>query len=460
MAQQKKQPKKRLGLVETSVQMELEEEITADNIDEQLAKFEQELQKELDISIQQLEAATVNKAFTPSQIKAMTEKPEPTALDKAMQSVDPILLSILQRPRRHESKGEKAFLKELQDLLISLAKTCGGEYLEHAMGVPSLSIPMASGGPSTTLFSCHIDTCDNFQDEEPKAIDYDPDFRRITLAKGSRMNCLGADDGIGVWIMLNMVYAKVPGTYVFHRGEEVGCLSSKKMAELEAPWLKKFELAIAFDRPHHDEVITHQMAGTECASEKFGVALAKALNEHDFKYSVSKKGVVTDTAQYRYLIAECINLGVGYQGQHGPEEEQDYEHAYKLMKAAIAIRWDALPVDRDPIKAKQIADEEAKKSSYSYSSGYNPSKPYKPAAPVHQQAPAPKQQAYVPGFKDYLPEDLRIAVEAVEEMTQDEIFNATSEDVDTIYNAVQGLMLERDMYEAQVNRYRKMLGHE
>jgi hypothetical protein len=65
-------------------------------------------------------------------------------------------------------------------------------------------------------------------------------------------------------------------------------------------------------------------------------------------YSISHRGVLTDTKQYRGIIPECINIGVGYNSQHGREEYQDYDHLLKLADALLTVQWDSLPVDRDP----------------------------------------------------------------------------------------------------------------
>jgi hypothetical protein len=42
--------------------------------------------------------------------------------------------------------------------------------------------------------------------------------------------CLGADCAAGVALMVSMIHARVPGYYVFHDGEEQGCLGSRFLA--------------------------------------------------------------------------------------------------------------------------------------------------------------------------------------------------------------------------------------
>lgn len=206
------------------------------------------------------------------------------------------------------------------------------------------------------MFSCHVDTVDASGGQivdgkvQQKSVVYDEGFGLISLDKANKVGtCLGADDGIGIWLMLKMIEAKVPGTYIFHTGEEVGGLGSRDMLAKQREWLEKFEVAIAFDRPRTDEVITHQ-GGQECASQKCALALCDRLNKHGFFYKPSNRGVFTDTKVYRGVIAECFNIGVGYQSQHGSNEEQDYGHAVQLLDALCKIDFDSLPIDRDPKK--------------------------------------------------------------------------------------------------------------
>lgn len=267
-------------------------------------------------------------------------------------SVDPLLVQILSWPRRHDTHNEKLFTSWLSNELVKL----GRAPKVHSEGALSVSIPLADGKHSTSLFSCHVDTCDGGTVPlgARKRLAYDPNFGTIFLDKDSPGDCLGADDGVGVWLMLKMIEAKKPGTYLFHRGEECGGISAKAIAAKEKDWLSKFELAVAFDRPRTNEIITHQ-GGLECASDKFAKALSAALNEHGLDYAPSARGVYTDTKEYRRIIAECINVGVGYESQHGRAETQDYAHLTALLAAITAIDWDALPVDRDPSKAQVYA---------------------------------------------------------------------------------------------------------
>ena len=108
--------------------------------------------------------------------------------------------------------------------------------------------------------------------------------------------------------------------------------------------------AIAFDRRGTDSVISYQ-GFSRCCSDTFGDALARELNDNgdNFFYSVDPTGVYTDTAEFTDLISECTNISVGYDNEHTTKECLDVTHYHALAKAVLAINWDALPTERDPM---------------------------------------------------------------------------------------------------------------
>lgn len=279
------------------------------------------------------------------------EPPLPAIAPEIPDTVDVLLTSILSRRRQHGTQGDLSFRADLCKSIMEM----GFAPMQKEFNLVCV-VPRPGDEYPHVLFSCHIDTCHSGKPgEHLQRVAYDRNFGHIFLEKDDTVhgNVLGADDGVGVWIMLRMIEEKVPGVYVFHVGEEVGCIGSGNLARKEPEWLKKFKIAVAFDRPNTYEVITHQRAGTRMASDTCGQALAKALNDAgkgQLAYRTSDRGVVTDTAQYAYLIPECFNLGVGYWDQHGPRETLDYGHAFALMKACITLDWHALPIERVPAK--------------------------------------------------------------------------------------------------------------
>jgi hypothetical protein len=148
-----------------------------------------------------------------------------------------------------------------------------------------------------------------------------------------------------------MIAARRPGLYIFHRGEERGCLGSRWIMRNRPKLLEGMEAAIAFDRAGCGDVITHQSHGRTC-SDSFAASMAHALNALDpnFQYRPDNRGVFTDTNEYAGAIAECSNLSVGYQGQHGPRETLDVAHCEKLLAAMLKLDMSALVIERDALK--------------------------------------------------------------------------------------------------------------
>lgn len=268
--------------------------------------------------------------------------------------MDLTLQTILATRRCHQSTGELSFVAALHKKIKSL----GYEPVAKAMG--NVTAVVAPKGKTklavNVMFSCHVDTVHSMLESDGKTqkLVYDPNKGHIFLAEPDDATCLGADDGAGIYIMIKMMEAGVPGTYVFHRGEEKGCIGSREMLVKEPEWLKQFDACIAFDRPGTNEVIATQ-SGQPCASVEYAKSLADALNtaEPTFKYEVSHRGVVTDSKMYAPVISECINIGVGYFGQHGNGEYQDWKHLEKLTAAVCKINWQALKPSRSPIPAQK-----------------------------------------------------------------------------------------------------------
>lgn len=302
------------------------------------------------------------------------QKPAPIVGSRVATKVDEDLIYILSQPRGHDGKNEKKFCNWIITKLNKMGLK--PELMEEG----AIFVRVGAETDSATLFSCHVDSVHSGSEEEPQRLAYDPAMQHITLdvvtkpgkdnGKGkdptwqySRSgSCLGADDGAGVWVMLKMCEAKVPGGYMFHRGEERGCISSSAMARKQEDWLKQWKAAIAFDRPKDFEVITHQGSAV-CASDTYAKALAEALSanpDDTLDYKISANGGTTDTRQYRNIIPECINVGVGYFMHHTADEYVDYGHLKDLMNQCLKVDWKALEakVTRDP------------KAAPAYSGGY------------------------------------------------------------------------------------------
>ena len=215
---------------------------------------------------------------------------------------------------------------------------------------------------SRTLFSSHLDTVHRKYHKQnimlsSGPLHQDSDFIYSVDNEGKR-TILGADDKIGVFIMLSMILNKVPGTYIFHVGEEHGCIGSKNIRTHNEDFLKGYDRAIAFDRRGYGDIINHQSTG-KCCSSEFVDALAGSLNKlrselmgkvvyssDEYEWS-GARGSVTDTAQYTDVIPECTNLSVGYFDQHSKDERTDFWWLENvLMPSLLRIDWESLPVVR------------------------------------------------------------------------------------------------------------------
>ena len=285
-------------------------------------------------------------AVTGPAVKVPAAKPAPKGKVEDVEP-DPLLVSILSTRRAHGSVGDTNFRLWLHAEL----KKFGFPVTVLSEGVVLVEVDKKS----TTLFSCHIDTCHGRaeSDGSKQQLAYDPAFSHIFLADKSKSGCLGGDDGVGIYLMMKMIKAKVKGSYLFHTGEECGGIGSRAVLATNEKWLKGFERCVAFDRAvrhgEKPEVIISQ-GGTACASNAFGTQLVAALNQHPFNepWETSHKGSFTDSKVYSGLISECVNVGCFYVSQHTANEIVDAEGVEKLLDACLKIKWQDLKASRTP----------------------------------------------------------------------------------------------------------------
>jgi hypothetical protein len=256
-----------------------------------------------------------------------------------MKTTKPIdrLLNILTYRRQHESEGEREFVETYFKDFKTL-KNEQGEILAYIYENHNKK------AKTNILWSAHIDTMHN---STPELITQEVFIDAFgTAFVDSSSDCLGADDGAGVFLMLEMIDANVEGTYIFHRGEERGGWGSSQIAELHADYIKQFTHAVAFDRRGTTSIITHQRGG-RCASDDIGTALIKLFGK-DFQLDTT--GIYTDTAEYAHLVPECLNISIGYQSEHTSAETLDTAHVLRMRDTILAYDWtrQALPVVRKP----------------------------------------------------------------------------------------------------------------
>lgn len=165
----------------------------------------------------------------------------------------------------------------------------------------------------------------------------------ITLANNESSNCLGADCVAGVWAMVEMIRANIPGLYVFHRDEESGGHGSQWIADNTPQLLDGIQACIALDRFGTSSIITHQYGG-RCASDEF----AKSMGKQFRGFQADDGGSFTDSANYVHLVPECTNLSVGYYSQHTDKESLDMFHLLDLRDMLFRFDIGRVNIRRKP----------------------------------------------------------------------------------------------------------------
>ena len=188
-------------------------------------------------------------------------------------------------------------------------------------------------GESKTLFTCHLDTASKNRTKVTHTFDN-------SFIKSNGTTILGADDKAGMCVLLYMIENKIPGTYYFFIGEEVGCVGSRR-ASVESEF-KKYDRCVSFDRRGYNSIITHQM-WERCCSKEFSEYLCDQLNKNGLKYKLDDTGIVKDSASFMGIIPECTNISVGYFNEHTTSEKQDINFLKKLCEAVILIEWEKAP---------------------------------------------------------------------------------------------------------------------
>lgn len=276
-------------------------------------------------------------SFAPMNTTPVSEASEPT-LTAAEKVAVKRLEDMLTYRRPANSATEEAWVKKFIDPLAGCVDVT--ENGTDEAGNRWFVVGQDHGG---TMFTAHTDSVHRSEGRQKTQTNAGV----ITLAAKEASNCLGADDASGCWIMSEMIRAGVPGQYVFFRGEEVGGVGSRFMAEDTPQMVAGVQRCISFDRRGVSSVITHQGWG-RCCSDEFADALAMALCNDELLYAPDDTGIFTDSANFVGLIPECTNISVGYDCEHGTKESQDVWHLVHLLRQLVTIDWQALPTARDP----------------------------------------------------------------------------------------------------------------
>ena len=236
------------------------------------------------------------------------------------------------------------------------------EYLHPVFGKPDKdgNYIKSIGTKPNIAFTAHHDTC--HMDDGIQVVVVQNDIAR--LSANSTSNCLGADCTTGIWLILEMIRNKIPGLYLIHSGEEIGCVGSKALVKRNPKWLSNLDAVISFDRKGTKDIITHQMDHRTC-SDAFADSLSRALG---MGHEPDPTGFFTDSNEYSYKVKECTNLSVGYYSQHSKAETQDLFYANNLLNALLTADWGSLVFARDPSVVEYAYDMPSAygNSHYSY----------------------------------------------------------------------------------------------
>ncbi len=250
---------------------------------------------------------------------------------KTTKALHPLLEHILQL-KRPSLRGSTT--DAVQQLLL--------QYLGFADRDANGNFIYRQGEGSKTLFMCHYDTVETRTGKN--RLSYDRQNMIVRVAGGG---ILGADCGAGMYLLIRMLQAGVPGTYVFFNDEEAGRIGSTEYRILEgAP--TGCVRAIAFDRKGYTDVVTHQLMQAGC-SLNFADALSTALNVHIpgvTQYAPTDKGSFTDSYSFFDCIHECTNISVGYFNEHQQSEYLDYGFLQRLLAGLLQLDFEALPTTR------------------------------------------------------------------------------------------------------------------
>lgn len=273
-------------------------------------------------------------------------------------------LHTFQQCRPHGSRTEQLYVT----WLCGRIREAGYEPEYDTFG----NVWVITDATASTLFTSHTDTVHHYEGEQQ--VGYYTERDSTMLMTMGKPDLLGADDGTGCIMMLEMLRRGVRGTFAWFRGEEVGCVGSKAFAtsDLADYYLEGIERAVAFDRAGYADVVDIQR-GAQCCSPEFAdalsMALTTALPDEDLLFAPAR-GVYTDTAELTGKVRECTNLSVGYFAQHTSNECQNLTFAKTLIDALVAVDWEALPTVREfPHKFKPTWGKYGG-YSYGYSSDY------------------------------------------------------------------------------------------
>lgn len=248
--------------------------------------------------------------------------------------------------RAHDSEGEAEFIARY--VAPVAAPVAAPDGTVHAFTV-------TIGAAPRFAFCAHTDSVHNRTlTHTRQRVAHDTTRGEYFVADAAQRDCLGADNAAGCYVLLRMIAERVPGLYVFFRGEERGGIGSGWIADNAPGMFAGIDAAIQFDRKDTCSVITEMMVGRTC-SDAFADSLADALG---MGHEKDNTGSFTDTANLSGIVAECTNVSVGYDYEHSAMETLDGGYLERLVDACVSAFKDgaALTIERAPGQYRDAAD--------------------------------------------------------------------------------------------------------
>lgn len=250
-----------------------------------------------------------------------------------------IIAEMLTYRRAHDSDGESEFIARYIAPHAAPIRDAAGIAYAYSVDI---------GESPRVAFCAHTDSVHNRTLlHKRQRVSFDATRKEFFVGDKAQRDCLGADNAAGVFVLLQMIAARVPGRYFFFRGEERGGIGSSWLVMHRADMLQGIRAAIAFDRRDTHSIITHMSVGRTC-SDAFADSLAVALN---MGHDRDDTGSFTDTANLADLVPECTNVSVGYDNEHSARETLNARYLIRLADACIAafrLGTDALTIEREP----------------------------------------------------------------------------------------------------------------
>lgn len=257
-----------------------------------------------------------------------------------------LLNTLLSMQRPAGSANEVRALSEIHLELLAEEYNTGPNKVT-IQRIPTVGLEVTVGDKPTVMFTAHVDTVHHVSQTQEVFTD---EAGRCFAEFEGKPCVLGADDAAGVYLLCRLIKNNTKGLYVFFQSEECGGVGSYEYSTSMLP--AEIKQCVSFDRRGYYDVITHQGC-TRCCSDAYAESLCIQLNEafnveHLLGYMPSDDGVFTDSANFADLVPECTNLSVGYFKEHTTGEYLDLTFLTVLAECLCKIRWEELPIDRDP----------------------------------------------------------------------------------------------------------------